>query len=78
DVLDVGTIQLNENEWESFQIYPNPSTGRITIQRPPHLMTHPLEVRDLTGRLITICTTNFLELEPGMYFIAGRRVVVER
>jgi hypothetical protein len=78
DVLDVGTIQLNEHEWESLQIYPNPSNGRITFQRPPHLMNHPLEVRDLTGRLITICTESFLELEPGMYFIAGRRVVVER
>jgi hypothetical protein len=41
-------------------------------------MNHPLEVRDLTGRLITVSTTNFLELEQGVYFIAGRRVVVER
>ena len=78
--LGVTTIQT-----QSFELYPNPSSGEVSISLPSGTIADEIEVRDLLGRLVSIVAfKNTIELDVpnGIYFIGllnkGRVLGVER
>jgi bilirubin oxidase len=77
DTTGVGVHEIGEH---SFNVFPNPSSGFITIQLSPTLETEGMNiyVADLSGRNIFIESLssshdfyqlNRVKLEPGIYFV---------
>jgi len=66
-------IDINQNDIKkSLSVYPNPSSGWITVQTPK---SAEVTVSDLIGREIMILPTNkksVLNLSPGQYILATK------
>lgn len=62
--------------FEGLKLYPNPNQGRFAIQSPSPLPDMAIQVKDVTGKVVTfdaVRSTNSLELEvsapDGLYFV---------
>jgi hypothetical protein len=71
----VDQIELNENTKANFEMYPNPSSGKVTIKLES-LQTVTIQVLDLNGRSMYVFETNQSKIdldlgmfEKGAYFI---------
>lgn len=79
-VIDTTGVGVHEIGEHSFNVFPNPSSGFITIQLSPTLKTDGMNiyVADLSGRNIfneslssshDFYQLNRIKLEPGIYFV---------
>jgi len=75
ECIEIGGIGFEENEYTDFNVYPNPTTGNITVNLPHTSIGH-IEIIDLNGKIIdskriTTSTNSFnlSNFENGIYFV---------
>ena len=73
--LEIGIPEVNKNEFE-INIYPNPTTDKLTIEIPSGISPHQIEITDALGRKIYTEKTNLKSViinlksfPSGIYFI---------
>ncbi|MCU0423432.1 MAG: T9SS type A sorting domain-containing protein, partial [Bacteroidia bacterium] len=68
---NITTGVLNADVQDYFDVFPNPTTGRLNITTP--FLEYQIEVMDLTGRLILSASNPTLidlsQIKKGMYLL---------
>lgn len=73
----VSTLAINEFVSENFMIYPNPTTGLITVASPDSALIKSIKVYDISGKLVyhnhfndtILQTIDLSEINSGVYFM---------
>lgn len=76
DCVAITTVSTEEPDFHEMLVYPNPTTGRLTIQLDKIYADFTLQITDISGKKVKEIhfsdkmIVNFqLEIPPGIYFI---------
>ncbi|MFZ6052804.1 T9SS type A sorting domain-containing protein [Halocola ammonii] len=70
-------LSIEKNSPEEFSLYPNPTSGEVTLNFPPGLKPQEIEVRNAMGRVVqsdcaihgSTIKIDLSHLSSGMYFL---------
>jgi hypothetical protein len=86
-VFSVTNLGLNDNSInKKINIYPNPTTGMVTITNQDNLAIDKIEIVDVLGKIVSVKTENtsqigISEMTNGLYFLkmySGENVFVKK